>query len=108
MVALGETAVRDLVKSIGLYRNKAKNIILLSQKLIDEFDSGVPNTREELETLPGVGRKTANVVLNIAFGLPTIAVDTHLFRVGNRSGVGPGKTPLDVDKALERSIPEEV
>ena len=107
MVVLGETAVRDLVKSIGLYRNKAKNIILLSQKLIDEFDSVVPDTREELETLPGVGRKTANVVLNIAFGLPTIAVDTHLFRVGNRMGLGPGKTPLDVEKALEKSIPEE-
>lgn len=107
MVRLGEPSVRELVRSIGLYRNKAKNIILLSQKLIDKFDSAVPNTREELETLPGVGRKTANVVLNIAFGLPTIAVDTHLFRVGNRTGLGIGKTPLDVEKALERSIPDE-
>ena len=107
MVALGEERVRELVKSIGLYRNKAKNIILLSQKLLDEFDSEVPQTREELESLPGVGRKTANVVLNIAFNLPTIAVDTHLFRVGNRTGLGAGKTPLEVEKALEKAIPDE-
>ena len=95
------------MKSIGLYRNKAKNIVLLSQKLMDEFDAEVPQTREELETLPGVGRKTANVVLNIAFNLPTIAVDTHLFRVGNRTGLGAGKTPLEVEKALEKAIPDE-
>ena len=107
MVALGEGRVRELVKSIGLYRNKAKNIILLSQKLLDEFDSEVPQTREELESLPGVGRKTANVVLNIAFDLPTIAVDTHLFRVGNRTGLGVGKTPLEVEKALEKAVPVE-
>ena len=107
MVALGEGRVRELVKSIGLYRNKAKNIVLLSQKLMDEFDSEVPQTREELETLPGVGRKTANVVLNIAFNLPTIAVDTHLFRVGNRTGLGVGKTPLEVEEALEKAIPDE-
>ena len=107
MVALGEERVRELVKSIGLYRNKAKNIVLLSQKLMDEFDSEVPQTREELESLPGVGRKTANVVLNIAFTLPTIAVDTHLFRVGNRTGLGAGKTPLEVEKALEKAIPDE-
>ena len=107
MVALGEERVRELGKSIGLYRNKAKNIILLSQKLLDEFDSEVPQTREELESLPGVGRKTANVVLNIAFDLPTIAVDTHLFRVGNRTGLGAGKTPLEVEKALEKAIPDE-
>ena len=107
MVALGEERVRELVKSIGLYRNKAKNIILLSQKLLDEFDSEVPQTREELESLPGVGRKTSNVVLNIAFDLPTIAVDTHLFRVGNRTGLGAGKTPLEVEKALEKAIPDE-
>ena len=107
MVALGEERVRELVKSIGLYRNKAKNIVLLSQKLLDEFDSEVPQTREELESLPGVGRKTANVVLNIAFNLPTIAVDTHLFRVGNRTGLGAGKTPLEVEKALEKAIPDE-
>ena len=106
MVALGEERVRELVKSIGLYRNKAKNIILLSQKLLDEFDSEVPQTREELESLPGVGRKTANVVLNIAFNLPTIAVDTHLFRVGNRTGLGVGKTPLEVEEALEKAIPD--
>ena len=107
MVALGEERVRELVKSIGLYRNKAKNIVLLSQKLMDEFDSEVPQTREELESLPGVGRKTANVVLNIAFDFPTIAVDTHLFRVGNRTGLGVGKTPLEVEKALEKAIPDE-
>ncbi len=107
MVALGEGRVRELVKSIGLYRNKAKNVVLLSQKLIDEFDSEVPQTREELESLPGVGRKTANVVLNIAFDLPTIAVDTHLFRVGNRTGLGVGKTPLEVEKALDKAIPDE-
>ena len=107
MVALGEGRVRELVKSIGLYRNKAKNVVLLSQKLMDEFDSEVPQTREELESLPGVGRKTANVVLNIAFDLPTIAVDTHLFRVGNRTGLGVGKTPLEVEKALEKAIPDE-
>ena len=107
MVALGEERVRELVKSIGLYRNKAKNIVLLSQKLMDEFDAEVPQTREELETLPGVGRKTANVVLNIAFNLPTIAVDTHLFRVGNRTGLGVGKTPLEVEEALEKAIPDE-
>ena len=107
MVALGERRVRELVKSIGLYRNKAKNVVLLSQKLMDEFDSEVPQTREELESLPGVGRKTANVVLNIAFDLPTIAVDTHLFRVGNRTGLGVGKTPLEVEKALEKAIPDE-
>ena len=107
MVALGEVRVRELVKSIGLYRNKAKNIVRLSQKLMDEFDAKVPRTREELESLPGVGRKTANVVLNIAFGVPTIAVDTHLFRVGNRTGLGMGKTPLEVEKALEKSIPDD-
>ena len=107
MVALGEGRVRELVKSIGLYRNKAKNIVLLSQKLMDEFDAEVPQTREELETLPGVGRKTANVVSNIAFNLPTIAVDTHLFRVGNRTGLGVGKTPLEVEEALEKAIPDE-
>ena len=107
MVALGEERVRELVKSIGLYRNKAKNIILLSQKLLDEFDSEVPQTREELESLPGVGRKTANVVLNIAFDLPTIAVDTHLFRVGNRTGLGRGKTPLEVERALEKVVPDD-
>ncbi len=107
MVALGEARVRDLIKTIGLYRNKAKNVIGLSQKLIDEFNSEVPQNREALESLPGVGRKTANVVLNIYFGEPTIAVDTHLFRLGNRLGFAAGKTPLEVEKKLLKAIPEE-
>ena len=105
MIALGEHAVREYIRTIGLYKNKAKNVISLSRKLIDEFDSQVPQTREELESLPGVGRKTANVVLNIAFGAPTIAVDTHLFRVGNRTGLAPGKTPLEVELGLEKKVP---
>lgn len=107
MLALGEDRVRDAIKSIGLYRNKAKNVIALSAALIETFGGAVPQTREELETLPGVGRKTANVVLNIAFGQPTIAVDTHLFRFGNRVGLAPGKTPLEVELALEKIVPEE-
>ena len=105
MIALGEHAVREYIRTIGLYKNKAKNVISLSRKLIDEFNSQVPQTREELESLPGVGRKTANVVLNIAFGAPTIAVDTHLFRVGNRTGLAPGKTPLEVELGLEKKVP---
>ncbi len=92
MVALGEDKLIDYIKTIGLFRTKAKNVIALSQKLIDDFGGEVPRSREALETLPGVGRKTANVVLNIAFGEPTIAVDTHLFRVANRMGIAPGKT----------------
>ncbi|AXS38823.1 endonuclease III [Breoghania sp. L-A4] len=107
MLALGEDRVRDEIKTIGLFRNKAKNVIAMSQMLVDDFGGEVPRTREELETLPGVGRKTANVVLNIAFGQPTIAVDTHLFRIGNRLGIAPGKTPLEVEKALEKIIPDE-
>lgn len=107
MVALGEERVRDLIKTIGLYRNKAKNVIALSQKLIAEHNSQVPRSREALETLPGVGRKTANVVLNIAFGESTIAVDTHLFRVGNRTGLAPGKNPLEVELGLLKIIPAE-
>lgn len=107
MLALGEDRVRDAIKSIGLYRNKAKNVIALSAALIETFGGAVPQTREELETLPGVGRKTANVVLNIAFGQPTIAVDTHLFRFGNRVGLAPGKTPLEVELALEKIVPKE-
>ena len=107
MVALGEERVRDLIKTIGLYRNKAKNVIALSEKLIAEHNSEVPRTREALETLPGVGRKTANVVLNIAFGESTIAVDTHLFRVGNRTGLAPGKNPLDVELGLLKIVPAE-
>ncbi|PPR15272.1 MAG: Endonuclease III, partial [Alphaproteobacteria bacterium MarineAlpha9_Bin7] len=106
MLALGETTVRQIIRTIGLYRNKAKNIVALSKKLLDEFDGEVPRTRTDLETLPGVGRKTANVVLNIAFGEPTIAVDTHLFRVGNRTGLAPGKTPLEVELGLEERVPD--
>jgi endonuclease III len=106
MVALGEARVRELVKTIGLYRTKAKNVIALSEKLIAEFGGEVPKTREELQSLPGAGRKTANVVLNIAFGQHTIAVDTHLFRVSNRTGLAPGKNPLEVELGLEKAIPD--
>ncbi len=105
MIELGEARLRDHVKSIGLYNSKAKNIIKLSQILQKQYDGKVPNSREALEALPGVGRKTANVVLNIAFGEPTIAVDTHIFRVANRTGLGPAKTPLAVEKKLEACIP---
>jgi len=107
MVALGETKLTDYIKTIGLYRTKAKNVIALSQALIDNHASQVPHDREALEGLPGVGRKTANVVLNVAFGEPTIAVDTHIFRVGNRTGLAPGKTPLEVELNLERVTPQE-
>ncbi len=106
MLALGEVRVRDYIKTIGLFRNKAKHVIGLSQLLLDNFGGDIPQTREALETLPGVGRKTANVVLNMAFGQPTIAVDTHLFRLGNRTGLAPGKTPLAVEKKLEKNIPK--
>ncbi|HMM92581.1 endonuclease III [Bradyrhizobium sp.] len=107
MLALGEEKVRDYIKTIGLYRNKAKNVIALSQKLIDEFGGEVPRTRAEIETLPGAGRKTANVVLNMAYGEHTMAVDTHVFRVGNRTGLAPGTTPLEVELGLEKVIPPE-
>ncbi|WP_196260335.1 endonuclease III [Pelagibacterium limicola] len=107
MVALGEEKIREHIKTIGLYRNKAKNVFLLSKALIAEHESEVPATREALEKLPGVGRKTANVVLNIGFGQPTIAVDTHLFRVGNRTGIAPGKTPLEVETKLEARVPKQ-
>lgn len=107
IVALGEDKVRDYIKSIGLFRNKAKNVIALSEKLIAEFGGEVPRDRAALESLPGVGRKTANVVLNVAFGEPTMAVDTHIFRLGNRTGIAPGKTPLEVEKKLVKRIPEE-
>jgi endonuclease-3 len=107
MVALGEDRVRDFIKTIGLYRNKAKNVIALSRKLVAEHDGVVPRDRAALESLPGVGRKTANVVLNIAFGEPTIAVDTHIFRVGNRTGLAPGRTPDQVEAALERVVPDK-
>jgi endonuclease-3 len=107
MLALGEERLRDYIRTIGLYRTKAKNVIALSEKLIAEFGGKVPRTRAELESLPGAGRKTANVVLNMAFGQPTMAVDTHVFRVGNRTGMAPGKTPLEVEQNLERVIPSE-
>lgn len=105
MIALGESALRDHIKTIGLFRTKAKNIIALSKKLVAEHGGMVPPLREALEALPGVGRKTANVVLNIAFGEPTIAVDTHIFRVGNRTGLAPGKTPFEVESRLENVVP---
>ncbi len=105
MVALGEARVQEFIKTIGLYRTKAKNVIRLSEMLIAEHGGEVPRTRDALQTLPGVGRKTANVVLNIAFAEPTIAVDTHIFRVGNRTGLAPGKTPDAVEARLERVVP---
>jgi endonuclease III len=107
MLALGEEKLRDYIKTIGLYRTKAKNVIALSEKLIAEFGGEVPRSRAELESLPGAGRKTANVVLNMAFGEHTMAVDTHVFRVGNRTGLAPGNTPLEVELGLERVIPPE-
>ncbi len=107
MVALGEERVRDLIKTIGLYRTKAKNVIALSRLLVAEHGGEVPRSREALEALPGVGRKTANVVLNIAFGEPTIAVDTHIFRIGNRTGLAVGKTPLDVEMKLNDVVPKK-
>ena len=107
MVALGEEKIRDLIKTIGLYKAKATNVYKLSQILIEKYNGHVPQTRDDLMTLPGVGRKTANVVLNVAFGQPTIAVDTHLFRVGNRTGMAKGKTPDEVERKLEKKIPKE-
>jgi endonuclease-3 len=107
MLALGEDRVRDYIKTIGLYRNKAKNVIALSQKLVNDFDGEVPRTEAELVTLPGVGRKTANVVMSMAFGVPTLAVDTHVFRIGNRLRIAPGKTPDEVEQAFLRIIPED-
>ena len=106
MLDLGEERVRELIKTIGLYRNKAKNVIALSRALIEEHDGQVPDTREALEKLPGVGRKTASVVLNEAFGQPTIAVDTHVFRLANRTGLAPAKTPLAVERQLETVVPK--
>ncbi|MEM8920017.1 MAG: endonuclease III [Pseudomonadota bacterium] len=107
MLALGEAGVAEHIKTIGLWRNKAKNVVALSKMLIEDFDGEVPRTRDELVKLPGVGRKTANVVLNEAFGQPTIAVDTHIFRVSNRTGLAPGKTPDHVEEALEAVTPDE-
>ncbi len=106
MVALGEAGLRDYIKTIGLYRNKAKNVIALSERLIAEHGGKVPTDREALEALPGVGRKTANVVMNIAFGAPVIAVDTHIFRVANRTGLAPGKTPREVEDRLMKATPD--
>jgi endonuclease-3 len=107
LVKLGQKGLERYVKSIGLYRTKAKNIIATCKILLAEHGGDVPQTREALEALPGVGRKTANVVLNIAFGQPTIAVDTHLFRLGNRTGIAPGKTPLEVEQRLLKFVPSE-
>ncbi len=106
MLALGEVGIAEHIRTIGLWRNKSKNVMALSAKLISEFGGEVPRSREALVTLPGVGRKTANVVLNEAFGEPTIAVDTHIFRVANRTGLAPGKTPDQVEAGLERITPE--
>ncbi len=105
MAALGEEKLQDMIKTIGLYRTKAKNVIALSERLVKDFGGEVPRSREALETLPGVGRKTANVVMNIAFGAPAIAVDTHIFRVSNRIPLAVGKTPLEVERGLEKIIP---
>jgi endonuclease III len=107
MVALGEDRLREAIRTIGLYRTKAKNVIALSQQLIENHGGAVPRDRELLQALPGVGRKTANVVLNVAFGEPTIAVDTHIFRVGNRTGLAPGKAPRDVEDRLEAVVPAQ-
>ena len=104
---LGETGLKKFIKTIGLYNSKAKNIIKTCKILVDRHSSKVPDQREALEALPGVGRKTANVILNTAFGQPTIAVDTHIFRVSNRTGIAPGKTPLEVEKRLLKFVPDE-
>jgi endonuclease-3 len=105
MLALGEARVTELIRTIGLFRTKAKNLLATCRILVDRHSGQVPNTREALEALPGVGRKTANVVLNVAFGQPTMAVDTHVFRVSNRTGLAPGRNPLEVEVALLRRIP---
>ena len=107
LLELGVEGLKPYIKTIGLFNSKAENIIKTCRILIDEHNSEVPRTRAELEALPGVGRKTANVILNTAFGEPTIAVDTHIFRVSNRTGIAPGKTPLEVEKRLVRLTPEE-
>jgi endonuclease-3 len=107
MVALGEARVAEAIRTIGLFRTKAKNVIALSRILLAQHNGEVPASREALEELPGVGRKTANVVLNIAFGQPTIAVDTHIFRVSNRTGIAPGKDPLEVERRLVKFTPAE-
>ena len=106
ILALGIEGLERYIKTIGLYRSKAKNVIATCQMLLERFNGEVPNTREALESLPGVGRKTANVILNTAFGQPTIAVDTHIFRLGNRIGLAPGKTPLEVEMKLMKAVPQ--
>jgi endonuclease-3 len=106
MVALGEEKLKEHIKTIGLFNTKAKNVIALSEQLIADHDGQVPDDRDELEKLPGVGRKTANVVMNVAFGAETFAVDTHIFRVGNRTGLARGKTPLAVELKLEKAVPQ--
>ena len=106
MVKLGEARVTDLIRTIGLFRTKAHNVVALSRKLTEEFGGEVPADRDQLETLPGVGRKTANVVMNVAFGAPTLAVDTHIFRVCNRTGIAPGRDPLAVEAELEKVVPD--
>jgi endonuclease-3 len=107
ILALGVEGLERYIKTIGLYRSKARNVVATCQRLLELHDGQVPDTREALEKLPGVGRKTANVILNTAFGKPTIAVDTHLFRLGNRTGLAPGKTPLEVEKKLMKTVPAE-
>jgi endonuclease-3 len=107
ILALGVEGLERYIKTIGLYRSKAKNVMATCRMLVDEHDGQVPNTREALEKLPGVGRKTANVILNTAFGQPTIAVDTHIFRLGNRINIAPGKTPLEVETKLMKVVPKE-
>ena len=107
ILALGVEGLEHYIKTIGLYHSKAKNVIATCEILVNRFDSVVPDTREALESLPGVGRKTANVILNTAFGQPTIAVDTHIFRLGNRIGLAKGKTPLEVELKLMKAVPKE-
>ncbi len=107
VLALGEAGLREYIKTIGLHNAKGKNILKTCEILINKFNSQVPSNREDLESLPGVGRKTANVILNTAFGLPTMAVDTHIFRLSNRLGLAPGKTVLEVEKNLLKNIPKE-
>lgn len=107
ILALGEAGLQDHIKRIGLYRTKAKNILATCAMLIQHYDGKVPQTREQLEKLPGVGRKTANVILNTAFGEPTMAVDTHIFRVANRTGIAPGKNVLEVEQKLLKNVPRE-
>ena len=106
MLALGVAGIEEQIKTIGLYRNKAKHLHETCRILVEQHGGQVPRSREALEALPGVGRKTANVVLNVAFGEPTMAVDTHIFRVGNRTGLAPGKTPYDVEMKLMKAVPE--